>query len=120
MADPVQVNIPSQALSSALSDLAKQTNLQIIYSQDTVSGLRSRDVVGEMEPEAALRQLLGAARIVYQIEGNHVTLQGSSDDAVMALPVTSIVGQAYSLSKPHRRLCGQARVCRHQDRHTAC
>ncbi|MGH8483872.1 MAG: TonB-dependent receptor plug domain-containing protein, partial [Pseudomonas sp.] len=101
VADPVQVNIPSQALSSALSDLARQTNLQIIYSQDTVSGIRSHDVAGEMEPEAALRQLLGGTRIVYQIEGNHVTLQdSSSDDSAMALPVTSIVGQAYSSVSP--------------------
>jgi iron complex outermembrane receptor protein len=96
MAEPVKVNIPSQALSSALSDLARQTNLQIIYSQDTVSGIRSRDVAGEMEPEAALRQLLGGAKVVYQIEGNHVTLQGSRDDSAMTLPVTSVVGQAYS------------------------
>lgn len=101
MADPVPVNIPSQALSSALSDLSRQTNLQIIYSQDIVSGIRSRDVAGNMEPEAALRQLLGGARIVYQIEGNHVTLQGSSDDSAMALPVTSIVGQAYSSVSPN-------------------
>lgn len=96
MADPVQVSIPPQSLSSALSALANQANLQIIYSQDTVSGMRSNGVFGKMEPEAGLRQLLGGTKIVYQIEGNHVTLQAPSDDSTMSLPATSVVGQAYS------------------------
>ena len=96
LAEPVQINIPAQSLSSALYELGNQAKLQIIYNQDTVSGLRSRSVSGQMEPEEALRQLIQGTGIAYRIEGNHVTLQGSSDDAALTLPVSSVVGQAYS------------------------
>ena len=99
-AEPVRIDIPAKPLASALSDLGNQANLQIIYSQDTVSGLRSRSVSGQMEPEEALRQLLQGTPIAYRIEGNHVTLQGSGDDAAMVLPSTSIQGQAYSSVTP--------------------
>ncbi|MDR0277343.1 MAG: TonB-dependent siderophore receptor [Paucimonas sp.] len=96
-AEPVPVDIPAKALSSALADLGNQTALQIIYSQDTVSGLRSHGVSGQMEPEQALRQLLQGTGIAYQLDGNHVTLQGKrDDDAAIALPSTNIAGQAYS------------------------
>lgn len=99
-AEPVRIDIPAKPLASALSDLGNQANLQIIYNQDTVSGLRSRGVSGQMEPEEALRQLLLGTSIAYRIEGNHVTLQGSSDDAALMLPSTSISGQAYSSVAP--------------------
>lgn len=100
MAAPVQVNIPAQSLSSALSDLGNQAGLQIIYNQDTVSGVRSRSVSGQMEPEAALRQLLEGTSIIYQIQGDHVTLQSSRGESAMTLPSTSIVSQAYSSVSP--------------------
>lgn len=100
VADPVPVDIPAKALASALSDLGNQTRLQIIYSQDTVSGLRSQGVTGHMEPEQALRQMLQGTGIAYQIEGNHVTLQGSDGSAAVALPATTIGGQAYSSVSP--------------------
>lgn len=99
-AEPVRIDIPAKPLASALSDLGNQANLQIIYNQDTVSGLRSRGVSGQMEPEEALRQLLLGTSIAYRIEGNHVTLQGSSDEAALMLPSTSISGQAYSSVAP--------------------
>ncbi|MDD2058566.1 TonB-dependent siderophore receptor [Pseudomonas sp. GD03860] len=100
MAEPVQINIAAKSLSSALYELGSQANLQIIYSQDTVSGLRSRSVAGQMEPEQALRLLLQGTNIAYQIEGNHVTLQSRGDGAAIALPTTSVVSQAYSSVSP--------------------
>ncbi|MDH4580523.1 TonB-dependent siderophore receptor [Pseudomonas sp. BN415] len=100
MAEPVRLNIAAQPLSSALSDLGNQASLQIIYNQETVSGISTRGVSGEMEPEQALRQLLEGTSITYQIDGTHVVLQGTSDDSAMALPTTSIVSQAYSSVTP--------------------
>lgn len=99
-AEPVPVDIPAKTLASALSDLGNQTALQIIYSQDTVSGLRSHGVSGQMEPEQALRQLLQGTGIAYQLDGNHVTLQGKQEGAALTLPSTSIAGQAYSSVSP--------------------
>ncbi|WP_442112105.1 TonB-dependent siderophore receptor [Pseudomonas sp. NUPR-001] len=100
LAEPVQLNIPAQPLASALSDLGNQANLQIIYSQDTVSGLRSPQVSGRMEPQEALRRLLQGTSITPRIEGDHVTLLGTSDDSALALPTISVVGQAYSSVAP--------------------
>ncbi|MFJ4375219.1 TonB-dependent siderophore receptor [Pseudomonas japonica] len=102
-AEPVRVDIQAKALASALADLGNQTSLQIVYSQDTVSGLRSHGVSGQMEPEQALRQLLQGTGIAYQLDGTHVTLQGKRDDAAIALPSTSIAGQAYSSVSPDDR-----------------
>ncbi|MBO3276513.1 TonB-dependent siderophore receptor [Pseudomonas schmalbachii] len=92
-AEPVQLNIPAQSLASALTALGEQANLQIVYGQDTVRGIRSRGVSGRMEPEEALRRLLEGTPISYQVDGNSVTL-GSGDDSALALPSTSVVGQA--------------------------
>jgi len=100
LADPVQINIPAKSLSAALSDLGNQADLQIIYSQDAVSGLRSRSVSGQMEPQEALRQLIQGTPLTYRIEGNHVILQGGQDGAALTLPSTSVVGQAYSSVTP--------------------
>lgn len=99
-AEPVQVDIPAKDLAAALSDLGNQANLQIVYSQDTVSGLRSRGVSGQMEPEQALRQMVQGTSITYRIEGSHVTLQGSRGDSTLLLPSTNISGQAYSSVSP--------------------
>lgn len=100
MAEPVELNIPAQPLSSALSDLGNQASLQIIYNQDTVSGISTRGISGAMEPEQALRRLLEGTSITYRLNGSHVVLQGARDDAAMALPTTSIVSQAYSSVTP--------------------
>lgn len=100
LAEPVSIDIPAKTLASALADLGNQAGLQIVYSQGTVSGLRSRGVAGQMEPEQALRQMLQGTSIAYQIDGRHVTLQGARDDGALVLPGTSIVSQAYSSVTP--------------------
>lgn len=99
-AEPVQVNIPAQSLAAALAALGDQAGMQIVYGQDTVAGIKSPGVVGQMEPEAALRRLLEGTSIRYQIAGSHVTLVPAGEDATLDLPSTSIVGQAYSSVSP--------------------
>ncbi|GAB7533237.1 TonB-dependent siderophore receptor [Pseudomonas sp. 3A(2025)] len=96
LAQPLALNIPAQSLASALSLLSNQASLQIIYNQDLVIGLSSRQVAGQMEPEQALRQLLAGTRIRYSIDGPYVTLLAVSEDSTLQLPVTTIGGQAYS------------------------
>ena len=99
-AEPVAIDIPSKTLAAALTDLGNQAGLQILYSQDIVSGLRSQGVSGQMEPEQALRQMLQGTAIVFLIDGRHVTLQDSAGEASLVLPGTSISGQAYSSVTP--------------------
>jgi len=65
-------DIPAQPLSAALVRFAEQSDLQILFSQDAVSGFTSRPLAGRRTAEAALAQMLppGAPRI--EIAGDHI------------------------------------------------
>jgi len=65
-------DIPAQPLASALMRFAEQSDLQILFSQEELSGLTSRAVQGRLTSERALAQLLpqGAPRI--EIVGDRV------------------------------------------------
>ena len=77
-AEPVQLNIPSQGLVGALNTLAKQADLQLLYSPETVRNTTAPAVRGNMEPEQALRLLLRDSGLTYQIDGHTVILNGAS------------------------------------------
>ncbi|MEX5687781.1 TonB-dependent siderophore receptor [Pseudomonas silesiensis] len=96
-AAPVKVSIPVQPLSSALTELGMQTNLQILYSPDQVAGIRSRAVSGSLEPSQALAELLKGTGISFQINGNSVTLV-SGGGSSLQLGATTISGQALGLN----------------------
>ena len=96
-AAPVKVSIPVQPLSSALTELGMQTNLQILYSPDQVAGIKSRAVSGSLEPSQALSELLKGTGISFQINGNTVTLV-SGGGSSLQLGATTISGQALGLN----------------------
>jgi len=96
-AAPVKVSIAVQPLSSALTELGMQTNLQILYSPDQVAGIKSRAVSGSLEPSQALSELLKGTGISFQINGNTVTLM-SGGGASLQLGATTISGQALGLT----------------------
>jgi outer membrane receptor for ferric coprogen and ferric-rhodotorulic acid len=96
-AAPVKVSIAVQPLSSALTELGMQTNLQILYSPDQVAGIKSRAVSGSLEPSQALSELLKGTGISFQIHGNTVTLV-SGGGASLQLGATTISGQALGLT----------------------
>ncbi|MCW8279184.1 TonB-dependent siderophore receptor [Pseudomonas sp. PCH199] len=96
-AAPVKVSIAVQPLSSALTELGMQTNLQILYSPDQVAGIKSRAVSGSLEPSAALAEMLKGTGISFQISGNSVTLI-SGGSSSLQLGATTISGQALGLT----------------------
>jgi outer membrane receptor for ferric coprogen and ferric-rhodotorulic acid len=96
-AAPVKVSIAVQPLSSALTELGMQTNLQILYSPDQVAGIKSRAVSGSLEPSQALSELLKGTGISFQINGNTVTLV-SGGGGSLQLGATTISGQALGLT----------------------
>lgn len=96
-AAPVKVSIAVQPLSSALTQLGMQTNLQILYSPDQVAGIKSRAVSGSLEPSAALAEMLKGTGISFQINGNSVTLV-SGGSSSLQLGATTISGQALGLT----------------------
>ncbi|MGX5725424.1 TonB-dependent siderophore receptor [Metapseudomonas otitidis] len=84
-AEPVALDIPAQGLVSALNTLAKQANLQLLYSPDTIRNIRSPVVKGSMEPDQALRVLLRDSGLTYQFDGQTVTLSAPSDSSALDL-----------------------------------
>ena len=58
------VNIPSGDLKHALNEYIRQTNVQLIYSADAVTGLHSHAVKGEMPAIQALKEMLRGTNLV--------------------------------------------------------
>ncbi len=93
------VNIPAQPLDAALNALGSQTGLQVLYRPEMVSGKQSAAVNGDLEPGAALDQLLKGAGLAYRIENNTVFLtEPAAPMAVMELGETTIQGQGMGMA----------------------
>lgn len=99
-AQDLAFDIPAQPLSSALLSFGKQTDMQILFSQDTVQGRRSAAVAGRLSPEQALARLLQGTGVSYSVQGNVVTLGAprAADDAAMQLGATNISGAALGIT----------------------
>lgn len=82
--DTVAINIPPQELSTALTALAEQANVQVLYASELASGRKTKGIVGTVTPPEAVRQLLEGTGLQYTFtDPRTVTLQQS------AMPVAS-------------------------------
>ena len=69
-------NIQAQDLSSALKTFAEDTGLQMLYSSDTVKGIRSSRVNGRHQPNEALDILLSGTGLSFKFtDSNTVVVQ---------------------------------------------
>src|SRR5690348_4890016 len=69
------VQIPAQALGSAIATLARQTHCQIIYSSDLVAGRAAPALNGSMTLEQALGTLLDQSGLSFEfLDAHTVTL----------------------------------------------
>jgi iron complex outermembrane receptor protein len=59
-------DVPEGDLEGALLNFSRQANLQILYSSDLVTGLRSRGVQGDYTPDEALNRLLDDTGLEYR------------------------------------------------------
>lgn len=82
-----RIDLPAQSLDSALIQLARQTSLQFFYAPDTVAGLASPAVQGEMTPEQALQRLLQGSGVTYSKSGRNITLSRPLSGATQLAPV---------------------------------
>lgn len=100
-AQVVAINIPAQALGNALQEFGRQTNLQVLYSPNDVSGLRSSAINGNFEPSAAMAQLLQGTDILYNIQDNNITVRSrSASGTSLDLAPTNISGTQESAWGP--------------------
>jgi outer membrane receptor protein involved in Fe transport len=64
------VNVPAQPLRTALAELARTRDLQIIYHSEVVGARRSAGAVGEFTPEQELARLLYGTGLTYRYLNN--------------------------------------------------
>lgn len=87
-------DIPAQSLSSALQELGRQGNLQVLFSPETVQGLRSSPVKGRFSPTQAAGELLKNSGIRYSVQDNTLIISGAAESgSAMTLDATTINGQ---------------------------
>lgn len=87
------LNIPAQPLAQALQTLGQQTNLQIIYSPESIQNLRSSALNGRYQEDDSLSAMLKGTGLRHQRDGNTVTLLAPATGNAMELAPTSINGQ---------------------------
>ena len=76
----VAFDIPAQDLDSALTALADQADLEILFTSDQVAGLRTDGLAGRYAPGDALRRLLADTRLDYRFTGARtVTLERTAE-----------------------------------------
>src|ERR1700759_329501 len=90
------LNIPAQPLAQALQTLSQQTSLQIIYSPESLQGLRSSTLSGRYQGDDSLNAILKGTGIRYQRDGNTVTVLGPATGDTMELAPTNVNAQRMS------------------------
>jgi Fe(3+) dicitrate transport protein len=74
--DTVAINIPAQELSTALTALAEQTQVQLLYASELARGLTTKGVSGTVTLDEAVRQLLEGTGLQHTFtDAKTVTLQ---------------------------------------------
>ena len=86
------LDIPAQSMNSALQALAKQTDTQLLYSPEDISGVRSSALKGRHDLQSSLRILLQGSGLRYQIDGNTVTVTAgaTAKDGQVELSATNV------------------------------
>jgi len=84
-ANAASVNIEAQPLGSALQELAKQSNVQIIFFSKAVEGQRARALTGTFTPEEAVARLLEGSSLTYHVL-NDRTIEVATKPEVAAKP----------------------------------
>ncbi|MNF48527.1 Fe(3+) dicitrate transport protein FecA precursor [compost metagenome] len=81
---PTRIEIQAQPLSSALSQLGRQTSLQLFFSPDLVAGKQAPAVAGNLSPEQALQALLVGSGLVYEISDGTVVLHSQAQTSAVS------------------------------------
>jgi iron complex outermembrane receptor protein len=106
-AEPATQNfdIPSQALSSALTRFSAATGLQVLYEGDIAEHITAPELKGAYNPVQALQKLLRGSGLNYRFSsGNTVTLEQAAvvePQSANALPAVTVVGKGiYDVDAP--------------------
>ncbi|MCO8165750.1 TonB-dependent receptor [Pseudomonas sp. 21LCFQ010] len=77
-AQEISLNIPPQPLASALQMLGSQTNIQVLYSSEQLSGLYFEGINGRYTIPNAVAELLKGTGLAYHLDGNLLSIKSPS------------------------------------------
>lgn len=92
---PLQLNIASQSLSSALGEFAKQSKLQLVADSKLLEGKKAPALKGTMSLKEALAKLLKGTGLEASIEGDMMVIKPQNTSEV-ALGVITIQAEEQS------------------------
>jgi iron complex outermembrane receptor protein len=75
---PIAFQIPAQALDSALAQLARTAQLQLMASPALLQGRKTAGVQGTLSPQAAAQQLLQGSGLNARISGNTLLITAAT------------------------------------------
>ncbi len=67
-------DVPAQAASTGIPEFAREANVQILVSEDDVSGKTTNRVHGDLSVHEALRQLLSGTKILVTSDDGHTII----------------------------------------------
>ncbi len=105
--DRVAYDIPAQPLSSALTQFAAQSRLQILFSQQELSGLSAPALRGTYTPREALRLLLSRTELRAEIGAGGVVRLAGDLPRPQRLRAEQRSGQAPQANDPSERARAQ-------------
>ena len=96
------IDISAQSLGGALTSLATQSGIQILFNADEVKGTKSVALHGQIAPEEALRKLLEGSGFVFGNTGKGTYVIKRSATGLTVLPevlVTADAERGYKANK---------------------
>lgn len=122
----LNLDIPAQALGSAVLAFAEQAGLQVLFDSERLQGLQSTAVQGQYGVQEGLARLLGNAPVEYRFTSERqVTLTRVAEQAhgALALATTTVSGQHqgdWVYSSPRSvSVVGREQLDRNPPRHAA-
>lgn len=91
-AQEIELDIPAQALGSALQEFGRQANLQVLYSPTDVAGKNSTAIKGKLDPQQAINTLLAGTSTTHSLSGNALTVTAAGASAGLELSPTQVTG----------------------------
>lgn len=90
---PLAITIAAQPLGSALNELARQANLQLLFPPALVAGKSAGAVTGHLTPSQALDQLLAGSGLTGVAQGRVIVVKpAAAADSGAALAAVTVVG----------------------------
>ena len=104
LAQAKPIDISAQSLGSALTSLATQSGIQVVFNTDELKGTQAPTVRGNLAPEEALRKLLESSGFTFSntAKGSYVVQKRPAAEAVRQLPevlVTADAERTYQANK---------------------